>query len=38
MNYRCADKLPNPKKLIELIDLGIAEPEIATCCLAELLE
>ena len=38
MNYRCADKLPEPKKLIDLINLGIADPEVATSCFAELLE
>lgn len=38
MNYRCADHLPNPKKLIDIIDLGIANPDLATSCFGELLE
>ena len=38
MNYRLSDKLKDPKKLIELVDAGITDPEIATCALAEVLE
>ena len=38
MNYRCADKLPDPKKLIDIVDMGILEPELATNCFAEVLE
>ena len=38
MDYRLADKLKDPKKLIELVDAGIEDPEVATCALAEILE
>ena len=38
MNYRLADKLPDPKKLIELVDYGIENPEVATNVVAEVLE
>ena len=38
MEYRLADKLKDPKKLIELVDAGIEDPEIATCAFAEILE
>jgi hypothetical protein len=35
---RCSASLPNPKKLMDIIDLGIASPDLATSCLGELLE
>lgn len=38
MNVRCADKLPNPKKLIDIVDFGINNPDLATCCFGEILE
>lgn len=38
MNIRCGDQLPDPKKLIDIIDLGIANPDLSTCCFAEILE
>lgn len=38
MQFRCADKLPNPKKLIDIVDMGILDPELATSCFGEILE
>jgi len=38
MNTRCSEKLPDPKKLIDIIDLGIMDPELATSCFGEILE
>ena len=38
MNYRLSDKLRDPKKLIEIVEAGIENPEIATCAFAEVLE
>ena len=38
MNYRLSDKLSDPKKLIEIVEAGIENPEIATCAFAEVLE
>lgn len=38
MNIRCAYTLPNPKKLMDIVDLGIANPDLATSCFGELLE
>lgn len=38
MNVRCSDKVPDPKKLIEIIDYGISNPELATSCFGEVLE
>lgn len=38
MNYKAADKLPDPKKLIDIVNLGLTEPELATCCFGEILE
>lgn len=37
MNYRLSDKLPEPKKLIEIAQMGVDNPEIATNAFAELL-
>lgn len=37
MDYRLSDKLPDPKKLIEIAEMGVREPELATNCFAELL-
>lgn len=38
MNYRCADKLQNPKKLIDIVNFGIANPDLSTSCFGELME
>ena len=38
MNYRLSDKLADPKKLIDLVDYGIENPEVATNVIAEVLE
>lgn len=38
MNYRLADKLADPKTLLEIVDEGIKNNELATNCFAELLE
>ena len=38
MNTRCGQQLQNPKKLIDIIDHGIANPDVATSCFGELLE
>lgn len=38
MNYRLSDRLADPKTMIELIDEGINNPELATNVIAEVLE
>lgn len=38
MNYRLADRLPNPKKLIDIVNIGITQPELSTNAFAEILE
>ena len=38
MNYRLGDRLADPKKLIEVCDYGIQNPDMATCAIAEVLE
>jgi hypothetical protein len=38
MNYRLSDKLADPKTMIQLIDEGIANPDLATNVIAEILE
>lgn len=38
MNYRLSDKLRDPKTIIEICDYGISHPELATNCIAEILE
>jgi hypothetical protein len=38
MNYRLSDKLADPKTMIQLIDFGIDNPELATNVIAEVLE
>ena len=38
MNYRVGDRLRDPKKMIEICDFGIKNPDLATCALAECLE
>ena len=38
MEVRCSDKLPDPKKLIEIVDFGINNPDLATSALGEILE
>jgi hypothetical protein len=38
MNLRVADKLANPRKLIEIADFGINNPDLATCAFGEILE
>ena len=37
MDYRLSDKLPDPKKLIELAQMGVDNSEVATNAFAELL-
>ena len=38
MNTRCGERLPNPNKLIDIVDFGINHPELATSALGELFE
>ena len=38
MTNRCGLQLPEPKKLMDIVDLGIAMPDLATSCFGELLE
>jgi small subunit ribosomal protein S29 len=38
MNYRLSDKLTDPKLLIQIVEEGINNPEIATNAIAEVLE
>lgn len=38
MNYRLSDKLADPKLLIQIVEEGIINPEIATNAIAEILE
>ncbi len=38
MNYRLSDKLADPKLLIQIVEEGINNPEIATNAIAEVLE
>lgn len=38
LNYRLGDKLRDPKKLIEIVDAGIEDPEVSVCAIAEVLE
>lgn len=38
MNYRLSDKLADPKTLIQIVDEGIANPELATNAVAEVLQ
>ena len=38
MNYRLSDKLRDPKTIIDICDYGIANPGLATNCIAEILE
>ena len=38
MNIRCSDKLLDPKKLIDIADFGIKNPELATSAFGEILE
>lgn len=38
MNYRLSDKLADPKLLIQIVEEGINNPEIATNAIAEILE
>lgn len=37
MNYRLSDKLRDPKKLIEIAQMGVDNAEVATNAFAELL-
>ena len=37
LNYRLADKLPTPKKLIDIANFGIENPELSTNAFGELL-
>lgn len=36
--YRLADKCPDPKKIMDIIDAGTADPMLATNAVAEVLE
>ena len=38
LRYRLADKLPQPKTLMEIVQFGIANPELSTNAFAEILE
>jgi small subunit ribosomal protein S29 len=38
LNYRISQRLSDPKKLIEIVDAGIADPNQSICALAEVLE
>jgi small subunit ribosomal protein S29 len=38
MNYRLVDKLHEPRKLIDILNFGIANPDLSTNCIGELLE
>lgn len=38
MEYRLADKLPEPKKLIDIANYGLQNFDLATCAIAEILE
>ena len=38
MNYRLSDKLADPKTLMQLVNEGRANPELATNVIAEVLE
>tara|TARA_B110001450_G_C17381051_1_gene383736 strand:+ start:131 stop:418 length:288 start_codon:yes stop_codon:yes gene_type:complete len=36
--YRVSDKCPDPKKIMDIIDVGTADPMLATNAVAEVLE
>lgn len=38
MDYRMKDKLPEPKKLMEVVDMGLEDPKLSTNAFAEVLE
>jgi hypothetical protein len=38
MNFRLSDKLSDPKTLMQIVDEGIANPDLATNAIAEILE
>jgi len=38
MNYRLSDRLSDPKTLMQIVDEGIANPDLATNAIAEILE
>ena len=38
MNYRISDRLSDPKTLMQIVDEGIANPELAINAIAEILE
>ena len=38
LRYRLSDKCSDPKKLMDIVDAGIADPELATNAIAEILE
>lgn len=38
MDVRCGEKLPSPQRLMDIVDLGINTPHLATCAFAEILE
>lgn len=38
MNFRLSDRLSDPKTLMQIVDEGIANPDLATNAIAEILE
>ena len=38
MNYKLSDKLSDPKTLMQVVEYGINNPELATNAIAEVLE
>jgi hypothetical protein len=38
MNIRCSTRILAPKKMLDLVDFGINNPDLATSCLGEVLE
>jgi hypothetical protein len=38
MRYRLSDKLPDPKKLIDIAEFGLENEDLATNCIAEILD
>ena len=38
LDYRVSDKLSDPKKLIDIVNIGLEDPMLATCAIAEILE
>ena len=38
LDYRVSDKLADPKKLMDIVNVGLEDPMLATCAIAEILE